>query len=146
MVRPEWVSRLIEFLYIVILKNAKNGRNIKYMTLIMFKLRPMKPLTSKYVKLMLTSLNLIHWLQRYANYCSRGPTCHVAQLSLWLISHCGPTPHVAQLSLRPNSPCGSSLPVDHLSMWYNYPCGSTLHVAQLSMWPISPCGPTLSAA
>ena len=71
MVRPEWVSRLIEFLYIVILKNAKNVRNIKYMTLIMFKLRPMKPLTSKYVKLMLTSLYLIHWLQRYANYCSR---------------------------------------------------------------------------
>ena len=41
------------------------------MSLIMFKLRLMKPLTSKYVKLMLTSLNLIHWLQRYDNYCSQ---------------------------------------------------------------------------
>ena len=40
-------------------------------TLIMFKLKPMKPLTSKFMKLMSTSLNLIHWLQRYDNYCSR---------------------------------------------------------------------------
>ena len=31
--------------------------------------RPMKPLTSKYMKLMLTSLNLIHCLQNYDNYC-----------------------------------------------------------------------------
>ena len=31
----------------------------------------MKPLDSKYMKLMLTSLILIHWLQSYDNYCSR---------------------------------------------------------------------------
>ena len=29
MVRPEWVSRLIEFLYILVSKNAKNGVHIK---------------------------------------------------------------------------------------------------------------------
>ena len=29
MVRPEWVNRLIEFLYILVSKNAKNGVHIK---------------------------------------------------------------------------------------------------------------------
>ena len=41
------------------------------MTLISHKPRQMKPLTSKYIKLTLTSLNLIHWLQSYDNYCSQ---------------------------------------------------------------------------